>query len=476
MRAKKYMLSALLGGLAITAVTAGALAGDGEQGEYVAPEEITHASAYSIANVQYNRDTSDINRIVYAYDKHHNLLTEYRDFADDTENYEMAYTNTYDQAGRLTHVRAPKGRVDCSYSYDAASGHVIEEDAYGGTSEYDADGKLLTQTEEYSDGSGSRKVYSYNEKGDVSLVMDYGKNFENDPYELSYKDEYTYAYNEHNDVVSETMRRYTYHKDSKTWELLHTNASEFEYTYENGEKTSTCVYRIQDGKQIADKKYIFDSNGNANEVYVGKTYEDRIEWEKVVSSVTYVKTSELDKISFSDVPVSAWYTPYVQYASANGLMNGTGNAKFAPDLSLSRAMFAQILYNRAGRPAVSGAQTFTDVPKDQWYYDAVQWASAQGIVNGMGDGTFAPNADVTREQMAVMLYHAQGSPESDVSLSKFEDTASVSNWAVNAVKWAVQEKVINGSSENGKLYINPTGSATRAESATMMTNYARTFS
>lgn len=475
MKAKKYMLSALLGGLAITAMTAGALAGDGEEGEYVGPEEITHASDYSIANVEYNKDVCTIDWIVYAYDKHHNLLTEYRDFADDTENYETAYTNTYDQAGRLTHVKTSHGWSDCSYSYDDASGHVIKEDAYG-TYEYDADGKLLKRAEEFSDGSGFRKVYTYNEKGDVSLIMEYGKNFENDPYELSDKDEYTYEYNEHNDAVSETMRRYTYDSNSKTWELLHTDVREFEYTYENGVKTSTCVYRIQDGKRRADKKYVYDSNGNANEVYVGKTYEDRVEWEKVVSSVTYVKTSELDKLSFTDVPLSAWYTPYVQYASANGLMNGTGSAKFAPNLSLSRAMFAQILYNRAGRPAVSGAPKFTDVSKDQWYYDAVQWASEQGVVNGMGDGTFAPNANVTREQMAVMLYNAQGAPASDASLSKFEDTAAVSNWAVNAVKWAVQEKVINGSSESGKLYINPTGSATRAESATMMTNYARNFS
>lgn len=475
MKAKKYMLSALLGGLAITAMSAGALAGGGEQGEYVAPEEITHASDYSIANVEYNRDTSDVDWIVYAYDKHHNPLTEYHDFADDAENYETAYTNTYDQAGRLTHVRTSDGWVDCYYSYDDASGHVIKKDA-DCEYEYDADGKLLKRAEEFSDGSGSRKVYTYNEKGDVSLIQNYSKNIFNGLYELSDKDEYTYEYNKHNDAVSETMRRYTYHQDSETWELLYTNAREFEYTYENGGKTSTCVYRIQDGKRIADKKYVYDSNGNANEVYVGKTYEDKVEWEKVVSSVTYVKTSELDKLSFTDVPVSAWYTPYVQYASANGLMNGTGSAQFAPNLSLSRAMFAQILYNRAGRPTVSGAPKFTDVSKDQWYYDAVQWANEQGIVSGMGDGIFAPNANVTREQMAVMLYNAQGAPESNASLSKFADTEAVSHWAVNAVKWAVQEKVINGLSENGKLYINPTGSATRAESATMMTNYTRNFS
>ena len=178
---------------------------------------------------------------------------------------------------------------------------------------------------------------------------------------------------------------------------------------------------------------------------------------------------------FCDVPSSAWYVDYVQFVYDNGLMKGTSETTFEPETTLSRAMVAQILYNRAGKPDVSGEAKFNDVPKDQWYYQAVQWAGEQGIVNGVGDGKFEPEADVTREQLAMMLYNAQGKPEVDSSLSGFEDTNTISDWAVNAVKWAVSEKIINGSKENGKLYINPTGNATRAEAATMFTRYDQEF-
>ena len=178
---------------------------------------------------------------------------------------------------------------------------------------------------------------------------------------------------------------------------------------------------------------------------------------------------------FCDVPSSAWYVDYVQFVYDNGLMNGTSETTFEPETTLSRAMVAQILYNRAGKPDVSGEAKFNDVPKDQWYYQAVQWAGEQGIVNGVGDGKFAPQADVTREQLAMMLYNAQGKPETDVSLSGFEDTNTISDWAVSAVKWAVNEKIINGSKENEKLYINPIGNATRAEAATMFTRYDQEF-
>ena len=178
---------------------------------------------------------------------------------------------------------------------------------------------------------------------------------------------------------------------------------------------------------------------------------------------------------FCDVPSSAWYVDYVQFVYDNGLMNGTSETTFEPGTTLSRAMVAQILYNRAGKPDVSGEAKFNDVPKDRWYYQAVQWAGEQGIVNGVGDGKFAPQADVTREQLAMMLYNAQGKPETDVSLSGFEDTNTISDWAVSAVKWAVNEKIINGSKENEKLYINPMGNATRAEAATMFTRYDQEF-
>jgi len=176
--------------------------------------------------------------------------------------------------------------------------------------------------------------------------------------------------------------------------------------------------------------------------------------------------------SYSDVSSSAWYYDAVQYAVENGLMNGTGDATFSPLASLNRAMLVTVLYRLAGEPAITGSDSFSDVTADSWYGDAVSWASENAIVLGIGDSSFQPDGSITREQIATILYRYAQSSGYDVSkaddLASFSDAAKVSSYAETAVKWAVAQGILNGS--NGAL--NPTGTATRAEAAAMLQRFA----
>lgn len=174
---------------------------------------------------------------------------------------------------------------------------------------------------------------------------------------------------------------------------------------------------------------------------------------------------------FSDVSSSSWYVPFVQYAYDTGLMSGISDTRFAPNTTLTRAEMAQILYNRAGKPAVTDTSAFTDVKEDAWYNDAILWAVQNNIVSGVGNGKFAPEEKVTREQLAVMLYNCENKLPVSGSLNGFEDDAAVSNWAKDAMLWATQSGIISGSKNGDKLYLNPTKNASRAETATMMMQY-----
>ena len=172
--------------------------------------------------------------------------------------------------------------------------------------------------------------------------------------------------------------------------------------------------------------------------------------------------------SYTDVSEKEWYFDAVQYASQNGLMNGVGNGKFDPEGSMTRAMLVTVLWRYEGEPA-EGENTFTDVPDGTWYTDAVAWAAEKGIVGGVGNGNFDPNGSITREQMATILFRYAQKKGIDTSkrgeLSGFADSGNVSSWAKDAVQWTVAEKIINGS--DGKLL--PQGNATRAQvSASLM--------
>ena len=175
---------------------------------------------------------------------------------------------------------------------------------------------------------------------------------------------------------------------------------------------------------------------------------------------------------FDDVGADAWYASSVDYVKYGRLMYGTGNNLFQPDAQMTRAMFAQVLYALEGSPSVRGLSCpFTDAG-GSWYTDAVIWAYHAGVVAGVSATQFAPNEALTREQMVTMLYGYAGRDEqlygSDGALASYQDQASVSDWAREAMAWAVSTGVITGTSTTT---LAPQKIGTRAEVATVLMQF-----
>lgn len=180
--------------------------------------------------------------------------------------------------------------------------------------------------------------------------------------------------------------------------------------------------------------------------------------------------------NFSDVKTSDWFSGAVEYVSSNNLMGGTSATTFSPSTNTSRGMIVTILHRMANKPSGQGA-SFTDVAADAYYAAPIAWATgSSGIANGYGNNRFGPNDSITREQMAVFLYNyakycgktLATKPE---EISSFDDASAVSSWAVDAMKWAYGAKLIGGS--NNRL--DPKGSTTRAQAATMIMRYIEAF-
>ena len=167
-----------------------------------------------------------------------------------------------------------------------------------------------------------------------------------------------------------------------------------------------------------------------------------------------------------------WAEEAIVKAVNAGLFNGTGDNTFTPNGNVTRGMFAELLYRLSGKPAVDGNMPFSDVTASNYYYNAVIWAYSNGIVTGVSDTEFAPEAKVSREQMVTMLYRFAKFINDDVtastSLKGFADNAAVNSWAVEAMSWAVAEGIITGA--DGKL--SPADNSTRAQVATILVRYA----
>ncbi|MBR3423558.1 MAG: S-layer homology domain-containing protein, partial [Clostridia bacterium] len=177
---------------------------------------------------------------------------------------------------------------------------------------------------------------------------------------------------------------------------------------------------------------------------------------------------------FSDVPASAWFAPYVNYAYKNGLMNGVSATRFDPGGITGRAMIVTVLWRAEGSPAPAGASPFGDLT-DGWYRDAVVWAAENGIVNGKAKGIFSPRDPLTREQFAAIMMRFSTYKGRDVSdradLSRFPDAAQTDGYAVEPMRWAVGSGLVTGSSRNGKIYLDPLGHATRGQVAAILNRY-----
>ena len=228
-----------------------------------------------------------------------------------------------------------------------------------------------------------------------------------------------------------------------------------------GYELDTLTITDKDGKTVdytkgEDGRYIFIMPVSA--VIIDATFKE-------------MRRAETVSLPFTDVSKNAWFYNAVKYVYENDLFSGTSTTTFNPNVSMTRSMMVTVLYRLAGYSA-SGENVFVDVPDDAWYTNAVSWAAANGIVSGVGNDRFAPAAEITREQMAVMLYNYctyKGITLLAVSeTGNFSDITDISAWAAEAVQAMYQAGILNGKENN---IFDPKGTATRAEVAQMFMNF-----
>lgn len=207
----------------------------------------------------------------------------------------------------------------------------------------------------------------------------------------------------------------------------------------------------------------------------------------IVSSMAMVVSAETVQ-PYTDVPEDAWYAEGVySYLYYSNYMRGVGNGRFAPEETMTRAMMTTVLWRispygpRSNTTYPYDEAYFADLPDQTWYTQAVLWGRHFGVVNGyvLGeDRFFAPDQAVTREEAAVLLYRyateiREGFLDTDAraELTRFADADSVSVWALDAMQWCVDKELFQGSSEGGRLLLNPQGTMTRAEAAVLLNRF-----
>ncbi len=180
-------------------------------------------------------------------------------------------------------------------------------------------------------------------------------------------------------------------------------------------------------------------------------------------------TVDCPSVIYSDVPVGEWYHDAVDFVTAQGIMNGMDGGAFQPATTTNRAMMAVLLYRLAGEPGVEGLDhPFRDVPEASWFRDAVVWAYHWGIIIGVSPDSFAPAADLNRAQMVTMLYRYAGSPPVDVTvLDGYSDTTQM-GFSADAFAWAIGSGVVTGMTETT---LAPNGTANRAQLAVILHRY-----
>lgn len=236
--------------------------------------------------------------------------------------------------------------------------------------------------------------------------------------------------------------------------------------------TVTVTVEPDDRYKVEDVT-VTDRNGDPVEVSLKNdgTYTFVQPAGKVEIEVTYAVD-----MPFTDVPKDAWYIDGAEYVYANYIMNGTGETTFGPNTTVSRGMIVQILYNLVGNPDVEGDTDFTDVTDDYWSAKAIAWAVNNGVVNGFEDGTFRPDENMTREQMAAILQNFAYQMGLDVSasgdLSHFTDIPEGEHWSRDALAWAYAEGLLAGTSDST---MDPAEQASRAQIAVIMMRFCEQY-
>lgn len=294
------------------------------------------------------------------------------------------------------------------------------------------------------------------------------------------------------DKNSKVLATATESKTVDVQALGHEYESKFDWAKDGSSAKLTLTCKRGDDKQTVDAVVTKDEKNcvaptcteagknvfTATATYEGKEYTDTKEVAVPALGHHYVDgvcdRCGAIKLPFTDVNEGDWFYDKVAYVYHHKLMTGTSETTFEPNATLTRAMMVQILYNKEGRPAATtNGNPYTDVPKDQWYYNAVQWAYENKITSGTSETTFEPNSEVTREQFARFMYNYAGNPAVSGKLD-FVDADQVSDWAYDAMVWANQNNIILGKKQSdGSVVLDPRGNATRAEAATILMGYCK---
>ena len=206
--------------------------------------------------------------------------------------------------------------------------------------------------------------------------------------------------------------------------------------------------------------------------------------EELDSSAAYTVCAKDDSCplgAFGDLTAAAWYHDGVHYCLENGLMRGVSGGKFLPDGSTTRAQLVTILWRLEGSPEPADTVSFGDIADGAWYAKAVRWAAGSGVVKGYGNGNIGPDDAVTREQMVTILYRfAQHkgydvSAGEDTNILSFNDTLTVSEYAIPAMQWACGSGMVNGIAQEGEMFLAPKDTTTRAQIATLMMRFQGIF-
>ena len=294
------------------------------------------------------------------------------------------------------------------------------------------------------------------------------------------------------DKNSKVLATATESKTVDVQALGHEYESKFDWAKDGSSAKLTLTCKRGDDTQTVDAVVTKDEKNcvaptcteagknvfTATATYEGKEYTDTKEVAVPALGHHYVDgvcdRCGAIKLPFTDVNEGDWFYDKVAYVYHHKLMTGTSETTFEPNTTLTRAMMVQILYNKEGRPAATtNGNPYTDVPKDQWYYNAVQWAYENKITSGTSETTFEPNSEVTREQFARFMYNYAGNPAVSGKLD-FVDADQVSDWAYDAMVWANQNNIILGKKKSdGSVVLDPRGNATRAEAATILMGYCK---
>ena len=340
-------------------------------------------------------------------------------------------------------------------------------------------GTKYTVTLDYADGETANSLYTVTEGTKLTLPTPSrsGYTFEgwydgssrvSSPYKVMKDVTLTAEWDYNGSSSSSGSTRYTVSvedTDNGSVEVSPTRASKG--------STVTVTVKPDEGYEL-DELTVTDKNGDS--VKLTDKGDGKYTFKMPASKVTVeavFTAAKVEGLPFTDVTSGDWFYDAVAYVYDKGMMEGTTDTTFAPTMNLTRSMIAQVLYNLEERPEAPGAAGFTDVAAGAWYADAVNWAAARGIVKGYDTGAFGPEDSVTREQLAAILYRyaqAKGydTTQGGMAVREFSDSASISDWAQEAMAWAVNAQVLSG---KGNGVLDPQGTATRAEVAQMLMNF-----